>query len=92
MKDSIRLINNLILEKYADHCNILRIEPKLTDINTFGEWEDAKALHWLNILNNVEFSTLSIEMFSDTSGVEYYAPVLIYSDGVDLVRDQFLVE
>lgn len=92
MNDSVRKINNLILEKYGEMCNVLRLEPKLTDVNTFGEWEEDQAQHWLNVVNNTEFATISIEECKDTAGVSYFAPVLIYSDGVDVVRESFKVE
>ena len=92
MSDSVQKINNMIMERYGELCSILRIEPKLTDINTFGEWEECQAKHWLDVINNTEFATLSIEERKDSAGVEYYAPVLIYSDGVDVVRESFTVE
>jgi hypothetical protein len=93
MNQIISKLNSKILEAYGDFFSATRTEALESDVNLFGEWEAEKASHWMNILDNYEFATVSIEKVQETSGrVDYYAPVLVYSNGVEVVKEYNYVD
>lgn len=93
MNQIISNINSKILEVYGEFCSVTRTDATEHEVNLFGEWEVDKATKWTNILDTYEFSTLSIERARESgTNNEYYAPVLVYSDGRMIVREYNYVD
>lgn len=93
MSDSVNKLNSMILEVYAKHCVIVRENELNIPVHLFPNHMKHLAEKWLTILNQYEFSTLTVDSVRDlkTEGV-YYAPILTYSDGYDILKSSWLRE
>lgn len=93
MNPIISKINEKILSVYSEYCTVTRTDFRTYDVNLFGDWELDKAIRWCEILETNEFSTLSIERARESStNVEYYVPMIVYSDGKMIVREYNYVD
>lgn len=86
MNDTIRVINTLIIDAYGKHCSVVREDPLENSVVLFDKDDHFLAESWLKVLNEYEFSTLTVE----PSEKNVYSPVLIYSNDVDIVRETYV--
>lgn len=93
MNQIISKLNEKILSVYKEYCSVTRTDIFDCDVNLFGDWEIDKASKWDRILETHEFAAISVEKTKESgTNTEYYAPVLVYSDGRMIVREYNYVD
>ena len=87
MKSPTAEMNELIIAKYKEMRNILRVdgESKIATFNESHRKDVYDATRWLNILKNVEFSTLTVEQRGDT-----FHPVLTWCSDSDIISEELI--